>query len=96
MQTNPYVPSAKPRPGFREHASGLMVPEEISRACEVWTRDEFRLLERATKLLERRGIDFYMGCQQCRKDGPIEAIRQPDGSVVFRCAHKDRVMQKAF
>jgi hypothetical protein len=79
------------RPGFREHASGLLVPEEQSRAREVWGRDEWKLLERVTKLLATRGLELFIGCTEpgCGK-APLERVRRPDGGITLRCEHKDR------
>ncbi len=91
------LPSS-PRTGFRRStSSGLIVPEELSRAREVWTRDEWKLFERFTKLAESRGLRLFLGCREesCRK-APIERIRQKDGSILLRCEHKDRVLTKAF
>lgn len=77
----------------RSSSSDLFVPAEMSREREVWTRDEWKLLERATKLLETRGIELYMGCPQCKK-APIEKSVLEDGSMTLRCAHKDRVFRR--
>lgn len=81
--------------GFRQHASGLIVPAEVSRAREVWTWAEWRLLERATAFLEGKGLRVYFGCTEpgCRLL-PIARVRGADGSIVFRCEHKDRVVSK--
>ena len=83
---------------FRPTASGLLVPQELSRVREVWTKDEVRLLDRVRLLLVRHQIDLYLGCQDrdCRKQGPIERFRTIDGGMTLRCAHKDRVLQGAF
>jgi hypothetical protein len=83
------------RPGFREHASGLLVPEEQARAREVWGHDEWKLLERVTKLLTARGVELFMGCTEpgCKK-APLERVRRPDGGLTLRCAHKDRLFVK--
>ncbi len=81
---------------FRQHASGLYVPEAVSRVREVWTPDEWKALERVTKLLDERKIRVYLGCREtaeCRNT-PLERFRMPDGSISLRCAHKDRVMVK--
>jgi hypothetical protein len=77
--------------GFREHASGLLVPSDISRVREVWTRDEWKLLERAAKLLTARGVELFLGCPEpgC-KSAPIQRVRRADGGMTLRCAHKDR------
>lgn len=85
------MPSAAPA-GFRENVTGLLVPEELSREREVWTRDEWRTLERAMKLLERRQIHVFMRCNRpaCQKT-PMERLRNPDGGITLRCQHRDRV-----
>lgn len=76
---------------FREHASGLLVPQELSREREVWTLDEFKILERATKLLQTRGVSLFLGCSDAKcKAQPLERIRRPDGGITLRCAHRDR------
>lgn len=84
-------------PGFRTHASGLIVPEEHSRQREVFTRDEVRLIERAVKLLASRSVAVFFGCEEdtCRKS-PIERIRHSDGGLILRCNHKDRVLMRSF
>lgn len=82
--------------GFAEHASGLLVPEEFKRDREVWTLDELKTIDKATKLLESRGVLVYLGCsdEACRKTGPLERIRSLDGGITYRCSHRDRVFLK--
>lgn len=84
--------------GFRRATgSGLIVPEDISREREVWTHDEGRLLDRATKLANKRGLKLLLACpDDTCKAAPIERIRLKNGDWVLRCAHKDRVFVKAF
>ena len=80
--------------GMRAHASGLIVPEAQSRAREVWTKDEGRLLERATKLLDAKGIKLFLGCTEPRcKVAPITRKRLANGDFVLECEHKTRVFQ---
>lgn len=84
--------------GFRRAtSSGLIVPEDISRAREVWTHDEGRKLDWITKLANKRELKLFLGCThpECQK-APIERIRLANGDWVLRCAHKDRVFVKAF
>lgn len=97
MSVQVEYPDRKAEPAFREHASGLLVPADVSRKREVWTSDEWRLLNRLTRLMESRGMQLLMRCTHpdCKK-APIESIRQADGSNVLRCEHADRVFQKAF
>lgn len=77
--------------------SGLLLPPELSRKRQVWTKDEWRLLERCTKLLKARGIQILLKCEHptCQ-DLPIAGSRLPDGSFQLRCEHADRVMVKHF
>jgi hypothetical protein len=83
-------------PAFREHASGLIVPAAISREREVWSRDEWKTLDRAAAFLERRGVAFLLACDRpdCRKQGALERVRRDDGGLTLRCAHKDREIHK--
>lgn len=76
---------------YRRHASGLLVPADISREREVWTRAEWKAIEKATKLLESRGVHVYLGCpENTCKANPLERIRRTDGGITLRCNHKDR------
>lgn len=87
--------SAAAPTGFRAHASGLMVPDELSREREVWSKDEWNVLERATKLLASRGMTVFFGCSDPRcRQAPIERLRRTDGGITLRCAHKDREFRK--
>lgn len=89
----PPVPS-----GFRQSVdSGLILPEPLSRGRQVWTRDEWRLLDRCTSMLDRHGVTLLMRCRETSCAGaPLEPQRLSDGSFRLRCAHLDRVMVKAF
>ena len=91
-------PTAAPPSGYRRAsaASGLLVPEDTPREREVWTRDEWKTLNRATKLLAQRGIRFQLACEdeRCRRE-KLELLSQPDGSFLLRCAHKDRILSRA-
>lgn len=84
-------------PGFRQGPSGLLVPESLERERQLWTRDEWRLLERATKMLKSHGLTLQLQCDRpsCHVR-PIEGSRLPDGGFRLRCDHADRVMQKHF
>lgn len=82
--------------GFRRSvASGLILPEEISRKREVWTYQEWRTIDKATKLLAERGIQVLMRCSrpECQ-DKPMERIRRHDGGITLRCNHVDREYTK--
>lgn len=89
--------NAAPPTGFREHASGLIVPAELSRERQIWTREEWKLLNRVTKMLDGHGVSILLKCDQpACKAAPIQALRLPSGDFRLRCAHADRVMTKAF
>lgn len=85
-------------PAFREHASGLMVPTELSRERQVWTKSESALIDRATKLLGSRGLLMFLGCQEerCKKAGPITRRRGAGGEMILQCEHMDRIFTRAF
>lgn len=83
--------SGPPIKGVRQAASGLYVPEALSREREVWTQDERRLLDRVGKLTAKRGLMMVLICDECRQ--PTEKIRRDDGSYTLRCDHRDREMQ---
>jgi len=79
------APSVSP---YRQHASGLYVPEAQSRLRTVGSRDEWKSVQRATRILESFGLNVFLGCTKC-KDAPIEKIVRPDGGITFRCSHRD-------
>lgn len=84
--------------GFRRSVeTGLILPEPVSRQRQVWTRDEWRLLERATKMLKRQSIKVMLECEHDTCKGvKMEGARRRDGSFVLTCAHAERVLQKEF
>jgi hypothetical protein len=84
---------AEPR-GFRSNTAGLLVPEDLSRKRQVWTKDEWRLLDRVTKLLQGKGVELFLACPDCRTAGkdPLERISTPEGRVL-RCACTDRIFR---
>lgn len=84
--------------GFRQALhSGLIVPEEISRAKHTFTWQQWRDLERVTKMLEKSGLTLQFKCNdpRCQRE-PIVRHRTPEGGISFRCEHADRVFTKAF
>lgn len=80
--------------GFARHGSGLFVPEEHKRQREVWRREDFRAVDRATKFLESRGLEFFLRCPEKGCEKPLERMRNLDGGITLRCQHKDRVIPK--
>src|SRR5205807_1921718 len=79
-------------PAFRAHASGLIVPEALSRIREVITKDEWKALSKAIqKVLGPRRIKFLFFCDHEGCSAPrVERIRTADG-FVLRCGCRDRV-----
>lgn len=88
--------SAAPAGFRRSVTSGLILPEPVSRERKVITWDEWRTIERATKILAKHGIGFFWECltPQCRKK-PIERFRTQEGGIGFRCEHAERVVVKS-
>ena len=83
--------------GFREHASGLIVPEEMARARQVMPWQEWRDLEKVTKALAARGIVLQLKCTdpRCQK-APIQRHRTLEGGISFRCEHQDLTYTRTF
>lgn len=84
-----------PRGFARSTASGLILPEAHARERQVWTKDEAKLLERATRLIESRGIEFFLRCRhsECHNE-PMTRVLAPDGGLILRCAHMDRILSR--
>ncbi len=89
------VPRRGVADGLRETASGLFVPETLSRVRETLSDTDFRTLERATTLLTARGIRVFLQCDQpeCQR-APIQRVRNEHGGITFRCEHRDLVFRK--
>lgn len=91
-------------PAFAEHASGLLVPKELSRRREVWPRGEWALIERAVKLMKRKrgdakyGLSTFYRCDNPDCNGKTLALyRDPVSKCQsLRCGCTDRIMQDAF
>jgi hypothetical protein len=83
--------------GYRRAvASGLIVPDEISRVRMVLSWQQWRTLEKATQDLQQAGVSIYLRCNEsgCQSQ-PIERVRTPEGGISLRCCHADRVYTKA-
>lgn len=82
--------------GFRQSTeSGLILPEEISRERQVYSKADWMTLDRATKLLRQMGITLFLKCDTpACASAPIERLRRLDGGITFRCAHADREFRK--
>jgi hypothetical protein len=81
--------------GFRQAPSGLIVPQQ-GRESSTWTHAEWKLLNRVRKLLNSKGIYLLMQCQDPQCLSPIHPVLKDDGSVLLRCDHADRRLQRAF
>lgn len=89
------TPTGQPAESFRSTESGLLVPSESSRTREVWTRDEWALMNRVGKLLKARELAFNLACLNPGCEGPMQMVVHPTGHSL-RCGCKDRVFQRAF
>jgi len=83
-------------PEYRQHDSGLYVPEAIARRRQVWTRTEWKLYERALSLFAVQGLAVKMQCNEPRCDDRA-IVKLLDGdNPVLRCGCSDRVFTNAF
>jgi len=82
--------------GFRPHASGLIVPDALSRERIVCTHEDWKRIDRALDVLNRLGIRMQFRCERGDRCSPIVKASTPDGGTVLRCDHADRVFTKAF
>ena len=80
--------------GFHEHASGLVVPDAVARAREVWTKDELKLLLRALRLMNSRQVRVAFICEACKQ--PLQHEKMAEGTPRLRCACKDREFTRRF
>lgn len=80
---------------YAKHASGLYVPEEFRRGRQVWSKEEWKLLDRATRMVGSHGVKLLLACQEAQCQGkPMERLRRPDGGITLRCEHLDREVWK--
>ncbi|HYC00417.1 MAG TPA: hypothetical protein VEC57_14870 [Candidatus Limnocylindrales bacterium] len=84
-----------PTAGFKPNAAGLYVPEEHARAREVWTFDEWRAIEKASKLLKGRALALVFRCEAPACPDPT-IRREPllGGEIRLRCGCKDRIFTR--
>lgn len=73
-------------------ASGLILPEAVALRREVWTRDEWRALDKTIRLCKKRGIAFLMRCGACSQ--PMGDSRAPSGDVLLSCGCTERVFTR--
>lgn len=88
------APSSASPLGFAPHTSGLLVPETVARRREVWTRDDWKTVNRAAKILNDRAVSTLMRCRVPACPDPVlEASRQDGGELWLRCGCTDRVFR---
>lgn len=83
--------------GFRESASGLVLPEAVSRTRRTLTWPEWRTLEAATKILDsdRLHADYVLRCRNADcPDRKFERVKGGNG-VILRCGCTDRVFERS-
>lgn len=81
--------------GFHPSASGLLIPDSVERPRQVWTNDERRILDRATRLANSRGLALQLACVDCGIKHPLERVPTAHG-FTLRCNHLDRVFVRGF
>lgn len=89
---NPDAPS-----GFRPSSElpSLLVPDDVSRTRQVWTRDEWKVIDRAIGLLKARRIRTEMFCEEDHCHGrTIEAARLSGRAIRLRCDCTDRMFTR--
>ena len=77
--------------GFRETASGLVVPAEaLRRARHTVTEEQGKVLDQATKIANAYGWFLNFGCphEQCREQPLVQGIQIPGGQRL-RCQHQE-------
>lgn len=91
MTALPGDPAAASPLGFAPHTSGLLVPESVARRREVWTREDWKVVNRAAKVLNDRHVGTLMRCRVPECPSPVlEATRELDGGLLLRCGCTDR------
>lgn len=82
--------------GFHPSASGsgLVVPEELARERETWTRDEWRLIDRLMKIMRSRNLAVTLHCNDERCKGAEIEVLQGGAGFSWQCKHKTRVFHR--
>lgn len=80
--------------GFHPSASGLVVPEDLARDREVWTRDEWRLVDRVLKLMRSRNLAVVLHCNDQRCKGAEITVLPAGAGFRWQCDHKTRVFNR--
>jgi hypothetical protein len=82
--------------GFKEHASGLMVPEAHARRREVWTKHDRRAYEQTIAFLKARGVSLMLKCGNPSCDDPkLVASVNNAGHTVLQCGCTARELTTA-
>lgn len=91
------VQQLAPPAGFAQSAGGLIIPRgdaaDTPLETEQWTEAEAKILQRAARVLDRRGLLFILGCRdnRCAENPGIETAVIPGGQALV-CQHKKRVI----
>lgn len=70
--------------------SGLLLPSDLSRERETWTRDERRLIERVLKLMRSRKLAVVLKCNDERCKGAEIVPEMTPGGFTWTCPHAVR------
>lgn len=82
------------KPAFGKHASGLYVPEALTRRRVVIPKKDWKGADRMFAFFNAR-IAFKCKNESCEDPVIREVERQADGSRIFRCGCTDRVLSKS-
>ena len=76
--------------GYAPSPSGLALPVELTRTRETWTHDQWRLIDRASKLLASRDIKLQLVCGRPECDGVVSQVKGAHDPTL-QCGCKTRV-----
>ncbi len=82
--------------GFAPHPSGLIVPAAVAKRREVWTRDEWKTIDRAAGHLAAHRVTLGMRC--VAEDCPAPRMAPelaPSGDLMLICGCTERVLTRA-
>lgn len=80
--------------GFRSVTSGLFLPAAQNRDRQIWTREEWKLLDRVATLCAARGLRLHLECahEACQRT-PLKKVQTVEG-LALQCAHLTRVFRR--
>jgi hypothetical protein len=85
--------SEAPR-GYRKAPGKLVyVPQYLERQREIWTHDEWRLIDRAAKLLKSRSINMALSCGHESCAGKIEQVAGT-AMPTLQCDCRTRIFER--